>query len=109
MRLSYQIPLITGFVLVLTIFVNLFAFQNIADNNVIEYQQEITKNSHNPDPDKLQAFTEISKLDNATREEYMSVLQELSTISTALQNISDNPELYISASGTATSTSISLR
>lgn len=51
-----------------------------------------------PDPDKLKAFAEMNKLDAQTRADYMSVLQELSTISTALQNISDNPELYISSS-----------
>lgn len=108
MRLSYQIPLITGFVLVLTILVNLFAFQKIADNKVIIYQDEIALSSTNPDPDKLKAFTELWELDAETQEEYTAVLQELSVISTALQNISDNPELYVSASGSATSTSLSL-
>ena len=87
---------------------NLFAFQNIADNKVKIYQTEITNTSNNPDPDKLKAFTELSELDSETQEEYTAVLQELSVISTALQNISDNPELYVSASGTATSTSLSL-
>lgn len=108
LRLSTQIPLITWFILILTIWVNLFAFQNIADNKVKIYQAEITNTSNNPDPDKLKAFTELSELDTETQEEYTAVLQELSVISTALQNISDNPELYVSASGTATSTSLSL-
>lgn len=108
MRLSYQIPLITGFVLVLTIIVNLVAFQNIADDKVLAYQQELENTVSSPDPEKLKAFTELSTLDDETREEYTAVLQELSIISTALQNISNNPELYVSASGSATSTSLSL-
>lgn len=87
---------------------NLFAFQNIADHKVITYQEEIVDNSSTPDPEKLKAFTELSELDPDIQEEYTAVLQELSVISTALQNISDNPELYISASGSATSTSLSL-
>ncbi len=87
---------------------NLFAFQSIADNKVRLYQNEIATISRNPDPEKLQAFTELSELDSETQAEYIAVLQELSVISTALQNISDNPELYVSASGSATSTSLSL-
>lgn len=96
MRLSYQIPLITGLVLMFTILVNLFAFQSIADDKVAIYQDEITQIVASPDPDKLKAFTELSTLDDETRAEYTTALQELSTISTALQNISNNPELYVS-------------
>ena len=87
---------------------NLFAFQNIADDKVAIYQEEITQTVVSPDPDKLKAFTELSTLDDETRAEYTTALQELSTISTALQNISNNPELYVSWSGSATSTSLSL-
>jgi hypothetical protein len=82
----------------LTIGVNLLAFQKIADSKVMIYQEETTDTSSSPDPEKLKAFTELSTLDDETQEEYTSVLQELSVISTALQNISNNPELYVSAS-----------
>lgn len=95
MRLSHQIPLITGLVLILTIVVNLVAFQSIADKKVIIYQKEIERTISAPDPEKLKAFTEFSTLDDKTRDEYNEVLNELSIISTALQNISDNPELYL--------------
>jgi hypothetical protein len=95
-------------VLILTILVNLFAFQKIADKKVILYQQEISTNTFTPNPEKLKAFTELSSLDTQTREEYTAVLEELSVISTALENISSHPELYISSSGASSSTSLSI-
>jgi len=88
--------------------VNLFAFQSIADKRVYLYQQEVEQLISAPDPDKLKSFAELSSLDEETREEYIILLQELSTISTALQNISTNPELYISNTADPTSTSLTL-
>ncbi len=88
--------------------VNLVAFQKIADRKVAIYQDETQVIVSIPDPDKLQAFTQLSELDADTQWEYQSALEELSTISTALQNISNNPELYISASGSSSSTSLSI-
>lgn len=108
MRLSYQIPLITGLVLIFTIVVNLIAFQSIADRKVSLYQSETRETVSIPDPDKLQAFTKLGELDADTQGEYQTALEELSTISTALQNISDHPELYIGSSGSSSSTSLSI-
>jgi signal transduction histidine kinase len=75
---------------------------------VAVYQSETQVSVSIPDPDKLQAFTKLSELDADTQGEYQSALEELSTISTALQNISDHPELYIGSSGSSTSTSLSI-
>lgn len=88
--------------------VNLVAFQSIAERKVAIYQDETQVAVSIPDPDKLQAFTKLGELDTDTQGEYKSALEELSTISTALQNISDHPELYIGSSGSSTSTSLSI-
>jgi two-component system, OmpR family, sensor histidine kinase BaeS len=88
--------------------VNLVAFQRSADRKVSIYQTETQVVVSIPDPDKLQAFTKLGELDADTQGEYKSALEELSTISTALQNISDHPELYIGSSGSSTSTSLSI-
>lgn len=87
---------------------NIIAFQNITKSKIEIYQTEVGDTSNTPDPEKLKAFTELSTLDDETRDEYNAVLQELSTISTALQNISENPELYLSSSGASNSTSLSI-
>ncbi len=46
-------------------------------------------------PEKLNAVLDVSTLSTAKQVEYKEVVNELSTISTSLKNISDNPELYI--------------
>ena len=87
---------------------NIVVFQSITKSKIQAYQTEIASNTTTPNPERLKAFTEISTLDDKTRDEYNAVLQELSTISTALENISTNPELYLSSSGASSSTSISI-
>lgn len=91
--------------------VNLVAFQIIADRLVPMYQQELDASKNTPDPDKLKAFAELSELDDETRQDYSDALNELSTISTALKNISTNPELYVGGSGASepSSTTISIQ
>lgn len=48
-------------------------------------------------PEKLSTILDVSTLPTDKQDEYKEVVSELWLISTALQNISENPELYIQA------------
>ncbi|MBC7504012.1 HAMP domain-containing histidine kinase [Candidatus Gracilibacteria bacterium] len=97
MRLSYQIPLITGLAIIATIVVNILAFQYFMGILFVAYTNEIQSNEQRGilSPEKLNAVLDVSTLSTAKQDEYKEVVNELSTISNSLKNISDNPELYI--------------
>lgn len=97
MRLSYQIPLITGLAIIATIVVNILAFQYFMGILFVAYTTEIQAIEQRGilSPEKLNAVLDVSTLSTAKQVEYKEVVNELSTISTSLKNISDNPELYI--------------
>ncbi len=97
MRLSYQIPIITGLAIIATTVVNILAFQYFMSTLFVEYTREVQENDQksNLSPDKLRAVLDVSNLSSDKQEEYKTVVSELSTISTSLENISNNPELYI--------------
>lgn len=96
MKLVYRIPLITGIILILTALVNVVAFQILSEKYFEWYISELATTDNTPDPEKLQAFLKLWTLDRSTREEYASIIAELSNLSTSLENISKNPELYMS-------------
>ncbi len=103
MRLLYKIPLITGLTLILTVIVNLFAFQYFTESLLSEYLVQVGKiEGSNNDPEKLQALIRIGTLDPKMQKEYAAIIDELSNLSSSLESISANPELYIST-GTGTS------
>ena len=97
MRLSYQIPLITGFAIIATIVVNILAFQYFMGTLFVAYTQEIQtiEQKWSLSPEKLKAVLDVSTLSTKKQDEYKEVVNELTTISTSLKNISENPELYI--------------
>lgn len=100
MRLSYQIPLLTGITLILTIGVNIFAFRYFVSDLFPEYLSQISLGeTDNPNPEKIEALLKVGKLDTGAQDDYKKVLNELSNLSTSLQNIAENPKLYISTSG----------
>ncbi len=63
----------------------------------VAYTQEIQSNEQKwtLSPEKLRAVLDVSTLSTKKQDEYKAVVSELSTISTSLKNISENPELYI--------------
>lgn len=82
---------------------NIFAFQYFTESLLSEYLVEVGKLEWgNNDPEKLQALIRIGTLDPKMQKEYAAVIDELSNLSSSLESISANPELYIS---TATGTS----
>ena len=97
MRLSYQIPLITGFAIIATIVVNILAFQYFMGTLFVAYTLEIQtiEQKWSLSPEKLKAVLDVSTLSTKKQDEYKEVVNELTTISTSLKNISENPELYI--------------
>jgi two-component system, OmpR family, sensor histidine kinase BaeS len=61
-----------------------------------------------PDPDKLRALLQIGKLDKRDQIEYLAIIAELSNLSTSIENISKNPELYMSNRGASWDTMLSI-
>lgn len=95
LRLSYRIPLITGILLILTAIVNIAAFQVFSEKYFTEYLSAIKEND-TPDPDRIRALLQIGKLAPEDQAEYATILAELSNLSTSIENITKNPELYMS-------------
>ena len=103
MRLLYKIPLITGLTLILTVIVNIFAFQYFTESLLSDYLVRVSQvTGGSSDPEKLQALIRIGTLSPEMQREYAAVIDELSNLSSSLENISTNPELYIST-GTGSS------
>lgn len=97
LRLSYQIPLITGVAIIATIVINIVAFHYFMGTLFVAYTEEIQEMEQkwSLSPEKLSTILDVSTLSTQKQEEYKEVITELATISTSLKNISDNPELYI--------------
>lgn len=97
MRLSYQIPFITALAIIATIIVNIVAFQYFMGTLFLAYTTEIQsiEQKWSLSPEKLRAVLDVSNLSPKKQDEYKEVVTELTTISTSLKNISENPELYI--------------
>lgn len=106
LRLSYQIPLITGLAIITTTLVNILAFQYFMGTLFVAYTDEIASNEQKGSlsPEKLRAVLDVSTLSTSKQDEYKAVVSELSTIATSLKNISDNPELYIQSGSGARDT-----
>lgn len=97
MRLSYQIPIITGIAIIATIIINILAFHYFMGTLFVAYTEEIEaiEQKWSLSPEKLTTILDVSTLSDEKQDEYKEVISELSTISTSLKNISENPELYI--------------
>lgn len=109
MPLSYRIPLITGIILILTAIVNVASFQILSSRYFSIYISELADTATvDPDPEKLQALLQIAQLDTADQAEYFAILSEISNLSTSLENISKNPELYMSKIGNSGDTMVAL-
>lgn len=108
MRLSYSIPIITWVFLIFTAIVNIWAFQVFSDKYFSEYIEELAKTDVSPDPNRIQALLQIGKLNKDDQAEYITILSELSNLATSLENISENPELYMSNTSATGGSMISL-
>ena len=99
MRLAYQIPFITGGAIIATIAVNIVAFHYFMGTLFVVYTDEIQiiEQRWTLSPEKLSTILDVSDLSTKKQDQYKEVVTELWMISTALQNISENPELYIQA------------
>jgi hypothetical protein len=60
----------------------------------------LATNDISPDPNRIQALLQIGKLNKEDQAEYIAILSELSNLATSLENISENPELYMTNTGT---------
>jgi hypothetical protein len=107
-RLSYQIPIVTGVILVSTLIVNVFSFQNTLQNLFPKYLSRVETESSTSQNNQLDALVRIGQLDSEEQKEYTAVISELSNLSTALKNISENPELYFATGSTPGPDAISL-
>lgn len=98
MNFSFSIPLATIFVLFLTLVINIFSLKYSIEKHFPVFIQETIKEETNYtkiNPEWLSAVASIQNLETETQEDYQSVLTELDNISSSLQNLSENPKLYI--------------
>ncbi len=96
-KLSIRIPIITALILFLTLGVNIFGLKKSIDIALpiyIETKQEQAKKTE-LDPKKLETILSISKLNTSKKIQYSEVLKELNSLSTSLESLSANPELYV--------------
>jgi signal transduction histidine kinase len=98
MRLSYRIPFITGIFLLLTAIVNIAAFQVLSEKYFHIYISEISSGDTTPDPSSIKVLLQIGRLGTTDQAEYTTILWELANLSTSIENIGENPELYMSSS-----------
>lgn len=75
---------------------NIGAFQIFSSKYFSVYIEELANADVSPDPNRIQALLQIGKLNKEDQAEYITILSELSNLSTSLENISENPELYMS-------------
>ena len=76
---------------------NIGAFQFLSEKHFSDYVASYDTGTIAPNPEQLRAFVELSRLDKKTQEEYAQVIAELSNLSTSIENIGKNPELYMTA------------
>lgn len=98
MKISLSIPIATIFVLIATIFINIIGLWYSLDKYFPTYRNKTQAQIQEQfaiSPEKLQAFFAVNSLDDDTQEDYQSALTELSHISSSLESLSQNPELYV--------------
>ncbi len=98
MKISLSIPLATVVVLLMTLAINIVGLRITLDKHFPEYlaaTQAQIRQQIDISPEKLQALFAVNYLDNSTQEDYQSAISELSNISSSLESLSKNPELYV--------------
>ncbi len=97
MKLAYRIPAITFLLLLATAIVNVVAFQYFSQRYFSTYIGELSGTGDtSPDPARIQALLQIGKLNQKDQKEYLAIFSELANLSESIENISKNPELYMS-------------
>ena len=99
MKLSLRIPIITGLLLFSTVVVNIGVLWFSLDRHAPEYISAVTNNSGQIqiDPNSLQNILAVGSLDPTTQEDYRNAISEITNISTSLESLSKNPELYLTS------------
>lgn len=98
MKFSFLIPSVTGFLLFFTLVINFLVLKFSIEYHFPEYIANIEKKFENItelNPSGIQAVASIKTLDNDIQEDYEDALLELSNISSSLESLSKNPELYV--------------
>jgi hypothetical protein len=80
--------------LILTVVVNIFAFRYFIQTLFPLYLEKIAIENIGSNSDQLQAIIQIGQLGIEAQDEYTTVIKELSNLSSAIKNISTNPDLY---------------
>jgi len=104
LKLSFQIPIVTGVVLFSTLVVNVGILWFSLDRHVPEYIHMVGSLSGQTqiDPDTLQNILAVGSLDAQTQEDYRTAISEIANISNSLESLSKNPELYITTENIGT-------
>lgn len=98
MRLSFSVPLITGFVLIMTLFVNILWLGVFINELFPEYSSNVMaeiNGTSTPNSNLLKVLITADTLDETTRLEYENIIGDLERYTSNLDDISKNPENYI--------------
>jgi hypothetical protein len=76
--------------------VNIVTFEVALQSLFPEYIEKVSQEAVPSKVENLDTLIKVGKLDEKEQDEYRTVITELSNLSTALKNISENPELYVS-------------
>lgn len=98
MKFSLSIPITTVVVLLLTIIINILSLKISLEKYFPEYISHLNdrfKTENSVSPDGIQALLSVKNLDPDTQKDYQVALSEISRLSSSLESLSKNPELYI--------------
>lgn len=98
MKFSVSIPLTTVFVLFLTLGINVIGLKYSLEKHFPEYvesKQSALEKNIAINADNIKALFSVRSLDSEAQAEYSKALTELSNISSSLESLSKNPELYV--------------
>lgn len=98
MKFSFSIPTTTVFVLLCTVLINIAGLKWSLETHFPLYIDSIQNRLENDvslDPKGIQALFSVKNLDPETQTDYQAAIDELARISSSLQSLSENPELYV--------------
>lgn len=107
MKFSISIPAATIGVLFATIILNIIGLKISFETHFPEYLSRLNRrvtSENTLNPDGIRSLFDIKNLDKDTQKDYEVALNELSLLSSSLESISKNPELYVASPPFTTAT-----
>ncbi len=93
MKFAHKFLAVISFILVLTLGVNIFSLKFFSTLYFDDYLENIQEENPDIDFDVLSAFLSNETLDDQTIREYVTILNDLSSLSRSLESFSENPKI----------------